>query len=641
MEAKNKRNINPTKEWDKYIDPPENKDTLIKKDGNLKQTIETIKDVVAKNNHQVRRLAPMLKDKEMQYKTCENVWNFVYEHIQYSLDEKGHEQIRTPARTWSDRMQGVDCDCMAVFIASLLENLNIPYFFRVTAYNGKETYQHIYVVANTEFGDTIIDTVMDEFDAEKPYSKKIDIHMKLSVLSGVEEYKSTPYKEAEEIQNMTEAQIGCVCNELKKTKKIVNTYPNLFKILYISPNEYSSIVDEAIKSCIEKNVQGLKKAIEKEDKMLEKMESDLAYVNKNELGKKPSNNKKLGSAIRNAINKGKEYVKNTSKGALHVFNKGNPAVVVARGAMLSFLKRKNNPIAARMKYYFLGKDKFIQDGYSPNDFEKIENGYKKLSEGFYAIGGSKKNLDKALRQGAGLSGLDDLNIDEIVYEESVGNIEEEVSDGFGAVAVATMLSAEVAKEVARTVSQEKGGDGEKKEATGIIMKILQPVINIIGNVVGGNKNVPEKPKDGKGKELPQKPNIDKDSKGRELPQKPSRGGEETEKTNENRMQTETTNEENNYMSETNKNLPATTNKSGSKEQKEGLVDKVKDFVKNKPLQAAIIGGAIAYGIYYFVKKQNGKKGSITNNISGLLGFVSTGKKHKKAKKRKKSNMYIS
>jgi hypothetical protein len=94
--------------------------------------------------------------------------------MQYENDDMGLEQLRTPARSWRDRKRGVDCDDFSIFCASVLTCKGIPYKFRITKYDGKSYFQHIYCVATINGREVVIDPVIDRYDYEKPYSEKKD-----------------------------------------------------------------------------------------------------------------------------------------------------------------------------------------------------------------------------------------------------------------------------------------------------------------------------------------------------------------------------------------------------------------------------------------------------------------------------------
>jgi hypothetical protein len=196
MEALRHRRIRPGREYDKLFPVSIKQDTVVKGKGKAKlhHTINLIKSLVEETKNDTRVIAPIFKGKDLE-ETCRNIWNFVYQHIQYRKDEAGIEQVRRPSRTWADRYQGVDCDCYTVFISSILTNLKVPHKVRITKYGGKSHFQHIYPVVpkdgNTSqelnkstSGYITIDCVADYPNYEVPFSEFRDFTMRDNALSG-------------------------------------------------------------------------------------------------------------------------------------------------------------------------------------------------------------------------------------------------------------------------------------------------------------------------------------------------------------------------------------------------------------------------------------------------------------------------
>jgi hypothetical protein len=179
--AAGKRNIREGFAYDKYFPRPKVKDEIVKRDGTVRDTVKLMDKIVRSTLSDTSHLAPLLKGKTVR-ETCENIWNFLYNHVQYRLDKPGLEELRRPSRSWFDRKAGVDCDDFAIMASSLLLNSGIPHKFRVTKYNAD--WQHVYVTvpisSNKEY---IIDCVLDTFDYEKPYTDKFDLNM--SALNGL------------------------------------------------------------------------------------------------------------------------------------------------------------------------------------------------------------------------------------------------------------------------------------------------------------------------------------------------------------------------------------------------------------------------------------------------------------------------
>lgn len=176
MEAQGKRHIDATQRFDHLIPKSTQKDTVVVGSGKakLEDTLQLMQVVVQQTKKDTEKISKILKGNTVA-ETCQNIWEFVYRHIQYKMDKTGIEQVRRPSRTWADRFTGVDCDCYTVFIGSILTNLGIPFTMRVTKYGGKGHFQHVYPIVPTAKGHITIDCVADRFNYEVPYSEKRDI----------------------------------------------------------------------------------------------------------------------------------------------------------------------------------------------------------------------------------------------------------------------------------------------------------------------------------------------------------------------------------------------------------------------------------------------------------------------------------
>lgn len=108
--------------------------------------VSTLNELANACNHynDVARLASHLKaDNVLQ--SAFNVWHWLHTNIKYNYDTPGEEEIRTPARSWADRENGVDCDCIAVFTACLLGAMGYKPKFEIVAFNNSPKFSHIYV----------------------------------------------------------------------------------------------------------------------------------------------------------------------------------------------------------------------------------------------------------------------------------------------------------------------------------------------------------------------------------------------------------------------------------------------------------------------------------------------------------------
>lgn len=198
METMSLRQINDGRQYDPLFPTPIGENITVKEDADVDDTLKLIQQKVHEDRMDTLRAAKMLKGKDL-YETCENIWDFVYTHIQYKKDEKFIEQVRRPARAWADRHTGVDCDCYSTFISSILINLGIPHKLRITKYGG-ENFQHIYPIVPKDFNanrplnrraDYItVDCVKNAYDDEQAFTDYKDYNMRLDYLNGLEEDES-------------------------------------------------------------------------------------------------------------------------------------------------------------------------------------------------------------------------------------------------------------------------------------------------------------------------------------------------------------------------------------------------------------------------------------------------------------------
>jgi hypothetical protein len=180
MEAKYQRPvIEDASEYDALI-PTAKGEEIVVRNGGVKDTVDIMTDIINRYAYQTKKLSAKLAKDSGYTKThdlndlCHHVWDFVYNHIQYKLDEPGREQLRQPARAWADRFTGVDCDCYSLFIGTILTNLMVPFRLRVTKYHAD--WQHVYIVVD-DFANRkqyIIDCVLDQYNEEKPYGPNGD-----------------------------------------------------------------------------------------------------------------------------------------------------------------------------------------------------------------------------------------------------------------------------------------------------------------------------------------------------------------------------------------------------------------------------------------------------------------------------------
>lgn len=228
--ATGRRSIRIGSEYDKYFDRSKltGTDPIIA-DGDNYVTLEQMEKIAEKFGSQTKAIAAKLKASTLE-KSLRDLWSFLYNHVQYNPDSKYKEQLRQPARLWADRKTGVDCDCYAIFISSVLRHWGYPHAFRMADYG--EGFQHVYVVVPKDLkrsslesrsGYYVVDPVVDRFDHEVPFTKKHDRFMQIQMLNGVDAGKCSnmppPFKYYERAQQFKDRGL-VITRELLAQKNI-------------------------------------------------------------------------------------------------------------------------------------------------------------------------------------------------------------------------------------------------------------------------------------------------------------------------------------------------------------------------------------------------------------------------------------
>jgi hypothetical protein len=318
--------------------------SIQKESASVDDTLKFIPIVVRDTLQHTQKVAQLFKANTV-YRTCQNIWQFIYDHIAYRKDEDGKEQIRSPARTWHDRLKGVDCDCYSTFISSILSNLGIKHVLRITKYK-KNYFQHIYPIVPTEDGKYItIDCVVRHFDYEEPFTEKKDYQMNLEYLSGV----NGSLSEDPELIGYDDEQAMSDLGKLFKKKATGGT---------------------AKKTLFKKQL--LKKPLLKRP-----------LIKKAAL-------KKIGGKI-----------KTVAKKALHVTNRLNPATALLRAGILASVKLNLFKISENLRYAYLSDAEAEKQGVDMSKFARLKAVKDRLEKAYYSAGGKPENLKKAILTGRG------------------------------------------------------------------------------------------------------------------------------------------------------------------------------------------------------------------------------------------------
>ncbi|MBI4946305.1 MAG: hypothetical protein HY840_07885 [Bacteroidetes bacterium] len=428
--ATKRRNIQSGLEYDHLFPVAKMQDDVVIRDGNVKDTVHLMADVVNKYIDDTKLIAPKLKGKNLE-QTCRNIWDFVYDHIQYKLDQKGLEQLRRPARSWYDRISGVDCDCYSIFISSILANLGIPHKFRITKYEGD--WQHVYVaVPKSQGSHYLMDCVVDEFNYEKPYTEKFEYNMTtlnglpIAVLSGPDPIQDeelygiltgVDFAEIDYLEGMgkipsDEQELRAIYNHLVRTRD------------YIMENPKSVLTSGGAAA----HLQMLNYAIDNwntpgRDKALEILEQEEERWNQhngvsgldgeddddgeiNGLGAIKAR-KKFFKNIKEAVKKVGQGVKKVgqkvgevAKKAVKAIVRYNPLTLAVRGGFLLAMKINLLGFAKKLYPAYLSESEAKTRGITTDKWQRAKNALAKVEKLFVGtLQGKAENMKKAIMNG--------------------------------------------------------------------------------------------------------------------------------------------------------------------------------------------------------------------------------------------------
>lgn len=162
-------------------------------------TMPFIVEKTKRTAYQTKKLSEKLKGATLAA-TLRNASNFILHYIRYVKDDAAHEQVRSPRRLVYDAKG--DCDCFAVFLATVLLNLGIHFRFRITKYTSGE-WAHIYIVVpkdqrnhskplNVRGDYYVLDPVTNRHDHEVDFLDHKDFDMALQSLDGLPGIRTNP-----------------------------------------------------------------------------------------------------------------------------------------------------------------------------------------------------------------------------------------------------------------------------------------------------------------------------------------------------------------------------------------------------------------------------------------------------------------
>ena len=636
------------------IPAPELTESIVRRNATVEETVSEMKRLIKKCAWQTKTLSERLKGSTI-YDTCQNIWNFLFEHIKYKEDDEGKEQLRTPALSWELRKKrGIDCDDFSIFCSTILFNLGIPHYLRIARYAGKDYFQHVYVVVpQSKDNYIVIDAVLDKYDAEKePIQTKDFLVMDNSKLNGIDisvlgNIEEDVYNELSGILNgddfsgleglddlSEEEGLNAVYNHLVRTRNFVRRYPGFIRQVE-NPHTFLGMLDYAI---------GYWNTDKRDEALGVLDEQEELFNTVNGLGNMPDGYEDVGlfygmdgingvallgkakakkgffKNVKKAVQKAKENRKKILKKVVKKIIRFDPAVTTVRVGIIAALKTNFLKIASRLKIGYYTEDEARKKGLDIDQWSKARKVLQDAENLFVnKFQGKPENFRKAILTGraGGLNNIDDVD-DSI---EGLG-VYAAAAAGGGATTAAAAATPWIKKvlDLMKKVdwgkligNAKKAGlfDRKKKKAEKEMERDeAEQARETESPTTNTEENEPEEKTTAIPKEdsAENSPNISKSS------------GEETENTNlEN---TDNASEKTESTDSTDKsNLPATTQEttrevSTTAKEGEGFFDKATTWVKENPGTSVVIAGGVVLGVWGLSKMFSKNKPALSGAKRG-------------------------
>ncbi len=426
IEKSAQRDIKSGLQYENLFPPANLLDKVVFRDGGVNDTVKTMQEIVHKYLADTRLIAPKLKGKTLE-ETCRNIWNFLYWHCQYKLDEAGLEQLRRPARAWHDRYKGIDCDCFSIFASSILTNLDIPHAFRITKYKKPDgsvgDWQHVYVIVpKPNGGNYTIDCVAHHNNYEKPFHNKIDHTMTqlngipIAVLSGADDshddelygiLSGADFEEVERLEGLgqipsEELALGSIYNHLVRTRNYIEKNPqSVFTTGGAEP--HLQMLGYAITNWHTPNRDNALDLLEEEEERwnqvngIEGFEGDEDEING--LGA-PKAKKKFFKKVKEAVKKVGKKVGTVAKKIGKTLVRFNPLALAVRGGFLLAMKINLLQMAEKIYPAYLTEAEAKAKGVPADKWQKAKTALARIEKLFVdKLQGKSDKLKSAITKG--------------------------------------------------------------------------------------------------------------------------------------------------------------------------------------------------------------------------------------------------
>lgn len=407
---------------------------LVKSNGGVLDTVRLVHQIFLAEHGTMGALASALFQGDF-ITDCLSVYQFITENIRYRLDEDNVEQVRTPLRSWADRLTGVDCEDYTIIASSLIAEMGYEPRAEVVAFNNQPNYAHIFCVAYSGGQSCVVDPTPNPGQGPVPFNTRpnyITKTMEIKMLSGLPALSgasinglgciapATPATQS--LMSLQRDLVNGTYDHLHTPKQIASELRKLRYGIQLNGTEdqklyldvlYPEVVDITMDGNFIFNstsdLSGLAAKAEVYSAWADtnyNPESTLADfgIEGQELGriKTPRFVKYVG---KKASEVGKKVIKNP----LNSLNRFNPATVVIRNGLLLALRLNVFKMSSRLKYGYLTTENATEKQFNLDEHRKLKKVLEAVEKIFFGLGGKKENLrETILKGGKGLNGLSGL-----------------------------------------------------------------------------------------------------------------------------------------------------------------------------------------------------------------------------------------
>nr|WP_322624472.1 hypothetical protein [uncultured Flavobacterium sp.] len=168
--------------------PPSDRTAVYLGSGMTDFSMKSMAALVYQYYQQAANVAPMLEGETLQ-DTCEEIHYFLYNWFQYMSDDE-MQRLRTPAASWAQRYEGIDCKSYSILASCILSCLGITHYLRRIKQPAvaPDQWTHVYVVVPVNQETAALNKGYYVIDGTVPTTKECEYVEKDDLFMSMEHY---------------------------------------------------------------------------------------------------------------------------------------------------------------------------------------------------------------------------------------------------------------------------------------------------------------------------------------------------------------------------------------------------------------------------------------------------------------------